>query len=61
MSALLRITNDRGRFRRAEPGRDDDAVGQPIEFGRERPYRVGRSPHWIKVKNRKHASLTREF
>jgi hypothetical protein len=28
---------------------------------RERPYRAGRSPHWIKVKNRKHASLTREF
>jgi hypothetical protein len=28
---------------------------------RERAYRAGRSPHWIKVKNRAHASLTREF
>ena len=27
----------------------------------ERAYRAGRSPHWIKVKNRKHALLTREF
>jgi hypothetical protein len=26
--------NDRGRFRGAESGRDDDAVGEPIEFGR---------------------------
>ena len=22
---------------------------------RDRPYRAGRSPHWVKVKNRKHA------
>ena len=28
---------------------------------RERPYCAGRSPYWIKVKNRAHASLTREL
>jgi len=27
---------------------------------RDRPYRAGRQPHWIKVKNRKHPSLDRE-
>jgi ATP-dependent DNA ligase len=26
---------------------------------RERPYRAGRSPHWIKVKNRKHPAFAR--
>jgi bifunctional non-homologous end joining protein LigD len=25
----------------------------------ERPYRAGRSPHWIKVKNRKHPAMQR--
>jgi hypothetical protein len=29
--------------------------------GEPAPYRAGRSPCWIKVKNRKHPSLTREF
>ena len=26
---------------------------------RDRPYRAGRSPHWIKVKNRKHPAFSR--
>jgi ATP-dependent DNA ligase len=26
---------------------------------RDRPYRPGRQPHWIKVKNRKHPAMTR--
>ena len=26
---------------------------------RDRPYRGGRSPHWIKVKNRMHHSIDR--
>jgi len=26
---------------------------------RDRPYRAGRSPDWIKVKNRRHPSLQR--
>ena len=26
---------------------------------RDRPYRSGRSPHWIKVKNRKHPAMER--
>lgn len=26
---------------------------------RDRPYRGGRSPHWIKVKNRKHPAMGR--
>ena len=26
---------------------------------RERPYRAGRSPHWVKVKNRNHAAFSR--
>jgi hypothetical protein len=26
---------------------------------RDRPYRGGRSPHWIKVKNRTHAAMER--
>jgi len=46
-----------------------DLFRKACEFGleglvskhRERPYRAGRSPYWIKVKNRVHASLTREF
>jgi bifunctional non-homologous end joining protein LigD len=25
----------------------------------DRPYRGGRSPHWIKVKNRAHAAMAR--
>jgi len=28
---------------------------------RDRPYRGGRSKHWIKVKNRKHPAMEREF
>ena len=28
---------------------------------RERAYRAGRSPHWIKVKNRRHPAMDREF
>jgi hypothetical protein len=32
--------NDRGGFRRAEPGRDDDAAGQPIELGRRVTTRI---------------------
>ncbi|WP_249133795.1 DNA ligase [Bradyrhizobium sp. AUGA SZCCT0182] len=28
---------------------------------RERAYRAGRSPHWIKVKNRRHQATSREF
>jgi len=26
---------------------------------RDRPYRAGRSPHWIKIKNRKHPAMSR--
>jgi bifunctional non-homologous end joining protein LigD len=26
---------------------------------KDRPYRVGRSPDWVKVKNRKHPSIER--
>ena len=26
---------------------------------RDRPYRTGRSPHWIKVKNRQHPAFSR--
>ena len=26
-----------------------------VSMHRDRPYRTGRSPHWVKVKNRKHA------
>ena len=26
-----------------------------VSMHRDRPYRAGRSPHWVKVKNRKHA------
>ena len=26
-----------------------------VSMPRDRPYRTGRSPHWVKVKNRKHA------
>ena len=26
---------------------------------RDRPYRPGRSPHWVKVKNRQHAAFSR--
>jgi bifunctional non-homologous end joining protein LigD len=26
---------------------------------RDRPYRAGRSPHWVKVKNRKHPAMER--
>ena len=25
----------------------------------DRPYRAGRSPHWVKVKNRKHPAMSR--
>jgi bifunctional non-homologous end joining protein LigD len=26
---------------------------------RDRPYRAGRSPHWVKVKNRNHPAMSR--
>ena len=26
---------------------------------KDRPYRAGRSPHWVKVKNRKHPAMNR--
>jgi bifunctional non-homologous end joining protein LigD len=26
---------------------------------KDRPYRAGRSPHWVKVKNREHAAMSR--
>jgi bifunctional non-homologous end joining protein LigD len=26
---------------------------------RDRPYRLGRSPNWVKVKNRKHPAFSR--
>ena len=26
---------------------------------KDRPYRAGRSPHWVKVKNRKHPAMER--
>jgi ATP-dependent DNA ligase len=26
---------------------------------RDRPYRAGRSPHWVKVKNRSHPAMSR--
>ena len=26
---------------------------------KDRPYRAGRSPHWLKVKNRKHPAMSR--
>jgi bifunctional non-homologous end joining protein LigD len=26
-----------------------------VSMHRDRPYRTGRSPHWVKVKNREHA------
>jgi ATP-dependent DNA ligase len=26
---------------------------------RDRPYRPGRSPHWVKVKNRQHPAFSR--
>jgi ATP-dependent DNA ligase len=28
---------------------------------RDRPYQAGRSKHWVKIKNRKHAAVDREF
>jgi bifunctional non-homologous end joining protein LigD len=44
-----------------------DLFRQACKFGleglvskrRDPPYRAGRSPHWIKVKNRKHAAMAR--
>jgi bifunctional non-homologous end joining protein LigD len=27
---------------------------------RDQPYQAGRSPHWLKIKNRKHSALSRE-
>jgi ATP-dependent DNA ligase len=26
---------------------------------KDRPHRAGRSPHWIKIKNRKHPAMSR--
>jgi ATP-dependent DNA ligase len=28
---------------------------------RDRPYQAGRSKHWVKVKNRTHSAMQREF
>jgi bifunctional non-homologous end joining protein LigD len=52
-------------FERGEIG--PDLFRQACKFGleglvskhKDRPYRAGRSPHWIKVKNRKHPSIER--
>ncbi|WP_307720415.1 ATP-dependent DNA ligase [Bradyrhizobium brasilense] len=46
-----------------------DLFRKACEFGFEglvskrsdRPYRGGRCPHWIKVKNRSHAAMSRSF
>jgi bifunctional non-homologous end joining protein LigD len=46
-----------------------DLFRKACEFGleglvskhRDRPYRGGRQKHWIKVKNRKHPAMSREF
>jgi len=53
------------QFEQGEIG--PDLFRKACEFGleglvskhRERPYRAGRSPHWIKVKNRKHPAMHR--
>jgi bifunctional non-homologous end joining protein LigD len=52
-------------FERGEIG--PDLFRQASKFGleglvskrRDRPYRAGRSPDWIKVKNRQHPALER--
>jgi len=31
----------------------------PVSKHKDRPYRAGRSPHWIKVKNRRHPAMKR--
>jgi bifunctional non-homologous end joining protein LigD len=44
-----------------------DLFRQACKFGledmvskrRDRPYRAGRSPHWVKVKNRRHPAMQR--
>jgi bifunctional non-homologous end joining protein LigD len=31
----------------------------PVSKRRDRPYRGGRSPHWVKLKNRNHPAMSR--
>jgi hypothetical protein len=46
---------------------NSEVARKACEFGleglvskpRDRPYRGGRSKHWVKVKNRKHAAMSR--
>jgi len=46
-----------------------DLFRKACEFGlegivskhRDRPYRGGRQPHWVKNKNRKHPAMNRKF
>ena len=41
------------------PARVPDGAGGAWSRGSDRPYRAGRSPHWVKVKNRKHRAFSR--
>jgi bifunctional non-homologous end joining protein LigD len=54
-------------FERGEIG--PDLYGAACRMGlegivskrRDRPYQGGRSKHWVKIKNRQHQSMDREF
>ena len=64
-SSRMRPSVPKAVFRDSEIG--PDLFLQACKFGlegmvskrRDRPYRAGRSPDWIKVKNRSHPSLAR--
>jgi ATP-dependent DNA ligase len=55
----------RAILNKARSGRT--CLGKSCEFGfeglvskrRDRPYRAGRSPYWVKVKNRSHPAMNR--
>jgi hypothetical protein len=41
------------------PSRLPDGLEGLVSKHRDRPYRAGRSPHWVKVKNRQHHAFSR--
>jgi bifunctional non-homologous end joining protein LigD len=55
------------RFERGEIGPDlfraacDMGLEGLVSKRRDRPYQGGKSKHWIKVKNRAHPAMSREF
>jgi bifunctional non-homologous end joining protein LigD len=50
---------EQGEIGRPFPGRMQSRTGRLVSKRRDRSYRAGRSPDWVKMKNRKHPAILR--